>query len=142
MNDVRAANDAHQLAVMRNGNAAKTIPHHRFGHLTDLILRLNCRYSLGHHVGGFKAPGSLVYFGDILRLDNLVEYRWRTHSQTTNSFLFQKKIALADYTDHLALAAYDRHAALGSEAERNGDRPAPYFVSQTVRVPFRISLFY
>jgi hypothetical protein len=121
MNDVRAANDAHQLAVMRNGNAAKTIPHHRFGHLTDLILRLNCRDRLGHHVGGFKVAGSFVYFGDILRLDKLVEYRWRMHSQRTNSFLFQKKIAIADYADHLALAVYDRHAADAMFLEQSDD---------------------
>lgn len=42
----------------------------------------------------------------------------------------------------LPQSGVERPAALGSEAERNGDGPAPYFVSQTVRVPFRISLFY
>jgi hypothetical protein len=36
----------------------------------------------------------------------------------------------------------ERPAALGSEAKRNGDGQAPYFVSQTVRVPFRILSFH
>src|SRR5262249_58137587 len=90
MNDVRAANDAHKLAVMRDRNAAKTIPHHPFGYLPDLILRFNRHDRLGHHVGGCKSPGTLVNFGDILRLDKLAEYRRRMRSQTTNTFLFQK----------------------------------------------------
>src|SRR5215510_11736801 len=107
MNDVRAANDAHQLAVMRDRNAAKIIPHHRFGHLTNLILRFNRRDRLGHHVGGCKAAGFLINFGDILRLDKLVEYCRRMRSLTTNSNLFQKKIAIVDYADYLALAIYD-----------------------------------
>src|SRR5215468_8153019 len=121
MNDVRAANDAHQLAVMRDGNAAKTIPHHRFGHLTDLILLVNRRDRFGHHVGGCKAAGFLVNFGDILRLDKLVEYRRRMRSQTTNSFLFQKKIAITDYADYLALAVYDRRPADAMLLEQSGD---------------------
>ena len=73
MNDVRAANDAHQLAVMRDRNAAKTVPHHRFGHLTDLILWVNRRNRFSHHVGGCKVARFLVNFGDILRLDKLAE---------------------------------------------------------------------
>ncbi len=90
MNDVRTANDAHKLAVTRDGNASKIIPHHPFGHLTDLILRFNRHGRLGHHVGGCKAARSLVYFGYILRLYKLAEYRRRMDSQATNSFLFQK----------------------------------------------------
>jgi cyanophycin synthetase len=90
MNDVRTANDAHKLAVTRDGDAAKIIPHHPFGHLTDLILRFNRHGRLGHHVGGCKAARSPVYFGDILRLYKLAEYRRRMDSQATNFFLFQK----------------------------------------------------
>src|SRR5262245_16596883 len=120
MNDVRAANDAHQLAVMRDGNAAKTIPHHPFGHLTDLILRVNRSDRFGHHVGGCKAAGFLVNSDDILRLDKRVEYRRRMRSQT-NFFLFQKKIAIADHADYLALAAYDRRPADTMLPEQAGD---------------------
>src|SRR5262245_23607235 len=121
MNNVRAANDAHKLAIMHDGNAAKTIPHHRFGRLTDLILRVNRRDRFGHYVGGCKAAGILVNFGDILRLDKLVEDRWRMYSQTTNSFLFQKKIAIADYADYLALAVYDRRPPDAMLLEQSGD---------------------
>src|SRR5262245_625097 len=121
MNDVRTANDAHKLAVTRDGNAAKIIPHHPFGHLTYLILRLNRHGRLGHHVGGCKAACSLVYFGDILRLYKLAEYRRRMRSQTTNSFLFQKKIAIADYADYFALAVYDRRPADSMLLEQSCD---------------------
>jgi hypothetical protein len=121
MYDVRAANDAHKLAILRDGNAAKIIPHHRFGRLTDLILRVNRCDRFGHYVGGCKAAGFLVNFGDILRLDKLVEYRRRMYSQRTNSFLFQKKIAIADYADYLALAIYDRRPADTMLLEQSSD---------------------
>src|SRR5262245_44018989 len=106
---------------MRDGNAAKTSPHHRFGRLTDLILRVNRSDRLGHHVGGCKAAGILVNFGDILRLDKLVEYRRRVYSQTTNSFLFQKKIAIANYADYIPLAVYDRRPSDAMLLEQSGD---------------------
>jgi hypothetical protein len=84
MNDVRAANGDNQLAVRREGNAAKIIPRHRFGHLTDLILRFNRRDRLVHRVGCCKAfdcqrvvskPGANQSAG----LDNIRETttRWR-----------------------------------------------------------------
>jgi hypothetical protein len=62
-----------------------------------------------------------INFGDILRLDKLVEYRRRMFSQTTNSFLFQKKIAIADYADYFALAVYDRRPADAMLLEQSGD---------------------
>jgi hypothetical protein len=42
-------------------------------------------------------------------------------SQTTNSFLFQKKIAIADYADYFALAVYDRRPADAMLLEQSGD---------------------